>query len=240
VRIAAITGAIAGGAPVVAYGETTPTDAEVSQALQHDFNQLAGSAERIGRKHAVSPTAIGTVALTRSRVDFGEGTKGTYTKVQLDAYDSRTRTLAESVIDISTPNNQKGSNTTEPNSLFQISLYEGKNNRASAPRTPAGFNAAIKRTASYRSDLGNYSFNLGVIPQDDSWQLTASYGDKPNAEVFSTTKTGPLSYPSTSATQNFDAVRYLIAQAGGVLKAAEQHRVLPKGTPADPLLGHQQ
>lgn len=230
-----ILGAAAAAAfvvPTPASAETTPTLATVKNTLQNDYNYLAQSAENYGTKHAVPQNHIGTVAMKESTVIFNDGSTGTAKEIQVDVYNKRLRILQEYVVDVYTPSAQASSFTTSmPNSLFQISLYQGKNDRAQAPKTPAGFSRAINWAAT-RLDSNGYNFSLRA-QQDGSWEETVSHTPNTGSEVFTTEPISPLNPADTSAASNFSHVKQLTAQAKHLLFAAEHQRPLPKGAPAD-------
>lgn len=233
-RALALTAAVF-AAPEAAHAETVPTQGEVDQTLHEDYNRLSSSALKFAEEHPFGPNHVGKVAVRTGAVQFSPGHTGVDTEIQIDAFDKRRRTLNEYLINVYTPDTQTGSSTTMPYSQLQITLHRARlTRRARVPRTPAGFSKAInKAAAAEKPTLTGVNFGLGVQP-DGSWNIrTARTPNTTGSLSFVTAPSPQADVPETSATQNFDTVQAIAAQAARVLDAAEHYRALPQGTPND-------
>jgi hypothetical protein len=158
--VLAATAAVA--APAAAKAETAPSQSKVDAVLTKDYFDLAYPTNKKFGSTPISQKQIGNKAVTISPVNFdlnGQTESGADVEIQIDAFNKKTKTLQEAVIDVYTPQDMAA--IPQPNSLFQIALYRVRYSRAHAPTTPAGYSRVIDNTAT-RPTSTQYDFNLGM------------------------------------------------------------------------------
>ncbi len=228
VSLVAASGVLA--VPAVASAETVPTQAQVDQTLTQDYLDITAP---LDKKYTlpVSPSHIGNLAVTINTASLeinGSLDTGTSVRVQIDAFNKRSHTLQESIINVITPRDIAALPVP---AFVQVALFRTRYIHKSAPQTPAGFNRVMASTSTTPSE---YDFNLGNL--DGSWQLSASHSQGRNQEeIFSE---NPEPNATGTISLNFDATKALITQGERVLKAIERDRVLPPGQPANLMPNH--